>query len=182
LRGREQTIERYIVDLRRYACALLGSAAEADELVQDTLLRALARQHFWTRIRDMRAYLFTILHNAYIDRLTVTRRHRATVRLDDESPGEGAVLSEPAGQLLSLELGDVARAIAALPFEQREVVLLVGLEGMSYQAVADMLGVPIGTVMSRLSRGRAALHRMIEEGWDAAPTDAAPLNTGTRRP
>ncbi len=182
MRGRKQSIERYIVDLRRYACALLGSAAEADELVQDTLLRALARQHFWTRIRDMRAYLFTILHNAYIDRLTVSRRHRATVRLDDDgSAAERAALSEPAGQLLSLELGDVARAIAAMPFEQREVVLLVGLEGMSYQAVADMLDVPIGTVMSRLSRGRAALHRMIEEGWDAAPADAAPLNTGTRR-
>ena len=184
MRGRKQTIERYIIDLRRYACALLGSSAEADELVQDTLLRALARQHFWVRIRDMRAYLFTILHNAYIDRLTVTRRHRTTVRPDGGSGGEGAGLFEPAGQLLSLELGDVVRAIAAMPFEQRQVVLLVGLEGMSYQAVADILDVPVGTVMSRLSRGRAALHRMVEEGWETAPTNAsAPLNIGlTRRP
>ena len=185
MRRREQTIERHIVDLRRYACALLGSAAEADELVQESLLRALARQHFWTRIRDMRAYLFAILHNAYIDRLTVTNRRGVAVALDDGSASDRSGLSQPAGQLLSLELGDVARAITALPFEQREVVLLVGLEGMSYQAVADILDVPIGTVMSRLSRGRAALHRMVEEGWDSASTrrSAAPLNMSpTRRP
>jgi RNA polymerase sigma-70 factor, ECF subfamily len=180
LRRREQTIERYIVDLRRYACALLGSAAEADELVQDCLLRALARQHFWTRIRDMRAYLFAILHNAYIDRLTMMRRRGTAVALDDDNGSEECSgLSQPPGQLLSLELGDVVRAIAALPFEQREVVLLVGLEGMSYQAVADILDVPVGTVMSRLSRGRAALHHMVEEGWDAAsPRPTATPNTG----
>jgi RNA polymerase sigma-70 factor (ECF subfamily) len=185
LRRREQIIERYIVDLRRYACALLGSAGEADELVQECLLRALARQHFWTRIRDMRAYLFAILHNAYIDRLTTTRRHGTSVALDDSGEERHSRLAQPAGQLFSLELGDVVRAIAALPFEQREVVLLVGLEGMSYQAVADILDVPVGTVMSRLSRGRAALHHMVEEGWDAAlaTRPAAPLNMSqTRRP
>jgi RNA polymerase sigma-70 factor (ECF subfamily) len=185
LRRREQIIERYIIDLRRYACALLGSAAEADELVQESLLRALARQHFWTRIRDMRAYLFAILHNAYIDRLTVTSRRGTAVDLDEGAASQPSRLSQPAGQLLSLELGDVARAIAALPFEQREVVLLVGLEGMSYQAVADILDVPVGTVMSRLSRGRAALHRMVEEGWEAPVTrrPPAPLNIGPiRRP
>ncbi len=175
MRRRAQTIERYIVDLRRYACALLGSAAEADELVQESLLRALARQSFWTRIRDMRAYLFAILHNAYIDRLTITNRRGTTVGPDDVTADERSRLSQPAGQLLSLELGDVVRAIAALPFEQREVVLLVGLEGMSYQAVADILDVPIGTVMSRLSRGRSALHRMVEEGWETEGARKLPL-------
>lgn len=186
---REQTIERYIVDLRRYATALLGSTGEADELVQDCLLRALARQHFWTRIRDMRAYLFAILHNAYIDRLTTSRRRGAVVGLDGDKLQDGRAgevpsrLAQPAGQLVSLELGDVVRAIAALPFEQREVVLLVGLEGLSYQAVADIVGVPVGTVMSRLSRGRAALHQMVEEGWDAAPAQrpAAPSHIGRMR-
>jgi RNA polymerase sigma-70 factor, ECF subfamily len=183
LHRREQSIERYIVDLRRYACALLGSASEADELVQDCLLRALARQHFWTRIRDMRAYLFAILHNAYIDRLATARRRGTAVALDDGDGAEGrSRLSQPPGQLLSLELGDVVRAIAALPFEQREVVLLVGLEGMSYQAVADILDVPVGTVMSRLSRGRAALHQMVEDGGDAVPAGRpAPSNSGRIR-
>lgn len=180
---REQTIERYIVDLRRYACALLGSAGEADELVQDCLLRALARQHFWTRIRDMRAYLFAILHNAYIDRLTASRRRGTAVSLDRGDAGEIPRLAQPAGQLVALELDDVVRAIAALPFEQREVVLLVGLEGLSYQAVAHIVGVPVGTVMSRLSRGRAALHQMVEEGWDTAPArrPVASPNTGRIR-
>ncbi len=161
--GRDHGIERYIVDLRRYACALLGSPAEADELVQDCLLRALARQHFWTRIRDMRAYLFSILHNAHLDRLT-SRRRRPSVDIGEVQ----ARLSQPAGQLTSLELRDVVRAVAALPLEQREVVLLIGLEGMSYRQAADVLDVPVGTVMSRLSRGRAALHQMVEDGWPDA--------------
>lgn len=160
----EQAIERHIVDLRRYACALLGSATEADELVQECLLRALARQHVWTRIRDMRAYLFTILHNAHVDRLTSRRRQGPSVDVDEVQTR----LAQPAGQLVSLELRDVVRAVAALPFEQREVVLLIGLEGLSYRQAADILGVPVGTVMSRLSRGRAALHQMVEDGWPGA--------------
>lgn len=168
LRRREETIERYIVDLRRYACALLGSAAEADELVQETLVRALARQHFWTRIRDMRAYLLTILHNVHIDHL-MRRRRAADVPLDIS---ESAASQSP-GQLLPLELRDVVRAVGRLPLEQRTVLLLIGLEGLSYQAAAGILDVPVGTVMSRLSRARAALHHMLEEGWPAARPDAA---------
>jgi RNA polymerase sigma-70 factor (ECF subfamily) len=168
LSGRNDSIERHIADLRRYACALLGSAADADELVQETLVRALARQHFWTRIRDMRAYLFAILHNVHIDRLTRGHGRAAEVTLDEHQDG----LTEPAGQLLSLELRDVVRAVARLPFEQRAVLLLIALEGMSYQTAADVLDVPVGTVMSRLSRARAALHHMLEEGWPAARTDA----------
>lgn len=131
-------------------------------------MRALARQHFWTRIRDMRAYLFTILHNVHIDRLTRGRARLAEVALDEHQVG----LSEPAGQLLSLEVRDVVRAVARLPFEQRAVLLLIALEGMSYEAAADILDVPVGTVMSRLSRARAALHHMLEEGWPAARSGA----------
>lgn len=164
MKKRQECIERHIVDLRRYACALLGSSAEADELVQECLLRALARQHFWTRIRDMRAYLFTILHNVYVDGL----KHRSRRDRGDQLVDADGGPAQPAGQLLSLELRDVVRAVAALPLEQREVLLLVGLEGMSYQATAGILDVPVGTVMSRLSRARAALHRMVEEGWPAA--------------
>lgn len=159
---RDQDIERHIVDLRRYACALLGSAADAEDLVQETLLRALARHHVWTSIRDMRAYLFTILHNAHLDRLTTGRGASA-----DVDNGE-ARLAQPPGQLLSRELRDIVRAVAALPLEQREVVLLIGLEGMTYRQASDILDVPVGTVMSRLSRGRAALHQMVDKGLPAS--------------
>ena len=151
-------VERHITELRRYARALLGSHADADELVQETLLRALARQHFWTHIRDLRAYLFSILHNAYIDR--ISRRSRLEIDLDEALPS----LTQPPAQLATIELSDLVRAVKALPAEQREVVLLVGVHGMSYQKTADILDVPIGTVMSRLSRGRAALYRMTDGG------------------
>ena len=149
-------VERHITELRRYARALLGSHADADELVQETLLRALSRQHFWTHIRDLRAYLFSILHNAYIDR--VNRLRRAETDLDSVLPS----LAQAPAQLASIELSDLVRAVKSLPAEQREVVLLVGVHGMSYQKTAAILDVPIGTVMSRLSRGRAALYRMTE--------------------
>ena len=167
MQRRQEIIERHVVDLRRYACALLGSAADADELVQETLLRALARQHFWTRIRDMRAYLLTILHNVHIDR-SRRRSHAAEVPLDEREPA----LVQRAGQLLPLELRDVVRAVGLLPFDQRAVLLLVALEGVTYRAAAEILDIPVGTVMSRLSRARTALHHMIEEGSPAVRPDA----------
>ena len=154
----EQAIERHTPDLRRYARALLGDHVDAEDLVQECLVRALGRRGFWQRIRDPRAYLFTILHNVHVDR--IAGRHRAGVPV----PLDHVVmfLSHPAPQPQSLELRDMARALACLPVEQREVVLLIGLEGMSYQQAADTLNVPLGTVMSRLSRGRDALRRMME--------------------
>ncbi len=170
------SIERHIIELRRYARALMGDPIEADELVQETLLRALARQHFWTRIRDMRAYLFTILHNAFIDRLA-TRRRIADIHLEDLVP-------EPAqsgGQHAAVELRDLKRALKMLPVEQREAVLLIGLQGLAYQQAADVLGIPIGTVMSRLARGRAALHHMMEEGWPVIGQVGAAAALGPNR-
>ncbi len=160
--GQALRVERHITELRRYARALLGSHADADELVQEALVRALARQHFWSQIRDLRAYLFSILHNAYIDRFS--RRSGREIDLD-----AAPCLSQPASQMAALEFADLRRALKALPSEQREAVLLVGLHGMSYQKTAEILRVPIGTVMSRLSRGRAALHRMMEGGWADRP-------------
>ncbi len=123
-------------------------------------MRAAWLQHFWTRIRDLRAYLFTILHNAFVDRLKSPRR---TAEMDIEQ-----VLPYPAqagSQYAVVELRDLRRALKVLPAEQREVVLLIGLQGLSYRQAADVLGVPLGTVMSRLARGRAALHQLMEEGW-----------------
>ena len=153
-----EAIEIHIPDLRRYARALLGDHVDAEELVQECLVRALARRHFWPSIRDPRAYLFTILHNAYVDNLA--KRKRAGTHVDFDSVVTR--LSRPAPQPASLELRDLARALAELPDEQRETVLLVGLEGLSYQQTAEVLGVPIGTVMSRLSRGREFLRRSME--------------------
>lgn len=152
------TFERYIVDLRRYARALLGDPQDADELVQEALLRALARPQFWRRIKNVRAYLFAIMHNAYVDQMASRRRMGAPVALDQVVTR----LSEPAGQHASLELRDLSRALARLPDEQREVVLLVALEGLSYQETASALRIPLGTVMSRLSRGRESLRRMTD--------------------
>jgi DNA-directed RNA polymerase specialized sigma24 family protein len=103
-----QRVERHIVDLRRYAHALVGSSTEADELVQECLVRALARQYFWTRIRDLRAYLFSIMHNAYVDRLATQRRQGISVEIDEALPR----LSEPAAQVSSIELRDVAVLLA----------------------------------------------------------------------
>lgn len=154
----EQAIERHIADLRRYARALLGDMSEADDLVQECLVRALARPHFWQRIRDPRAYLFAILHNAHVDRLSSRRRAGDPIQLDHVV----TPLSHPAPQPASLELQDLARALTMLPSEQREIVLLIGLEGMSYQEAAEVVGIPLGTVMSRLSRGRESLRRMME--------------------
>jgi RNA polymerase sigma-70 factor, ECF subfamily len=166
----EKPIETHIAHLRRYARALLGNSADADDLVQESLVRALARPRFWQHVREPRAYLFAILHNAYVDRLASRRRAGGEpVQLDLVR----ARLGRPAPQPAAIELRDLDRALAALSPEQREAVLLVGLEGMTYQQVADIVHVPLGTVMSRLARGRESLRRMMEgEGCEGKPVIA----------
>ena len=153
----DTTVLQHIPGLRRYARALAGNTAEADDLVQECLSRALARRETAVEIRDLRAYLFTILHNAHIDRLSERRRWSYTV---PEEVLEN-LLARPAPQHGQLELYDLADALERLPEEQRQAVLLVGYEGLAYKDAAEALDVPIGTVMSRLSRGREALRRMM---------------------
>ncbi|NUZ04504.1 RNA polymerase sigma factor [Piscinibacter koreensis] len=143
--------------LRRYARALAGRREDADDLVQDTLERAWAQPHLWRAVADMRAWLFGIMHNAHVD--GVRRRRVATVPLDADDGPEPQAPAAPHDRLLLL---DLQSALAALPIEQREVLLLVGLEDMSYADAARTLGVPIGTVMSRLSRGRERLRALME--------------------
>ena len=133
--------------LRRYARALVGDRSSADDLVQDTLERAWARLHLWQRGTDLRAWLFTVMHNVHANR---ARAFRAHSEFDEGAPEAGF---KPAEDGL-LELRDLERALAALPVEQREVLLLVALEEMSYAETASTLGIPSGTVMSRLSRAR----------------------------
>ncbi|MGH6968308.1 MAG: RNA polymerase sigma factor [Stellaceae bacterium] len=176
----EQSVRQYTADLRRYARALVGRAGEADELVQECLVRAIARARLWSHIRDPRAYLFAIMHNAYVDWLAGRRRQRRYVELQ-LAVGAGAACAET--QTATVELKDIERALPHLPAEQREVVLLVGLEGMSYQQAAESLSVPIGTVMSRLSRGREALRRLTEgkDRLPAPPSRLLPVRRGHLR-
>ena len=151
------SIEAEIPRLRRYARALARDVAGADDLVQDCLARALEKLHLWQEGTDLRAWLFTILHNQYVNQVRRAVREGAAVGLSETEP----MLAQAPHQGKSLELRDLERAIAKLPDEQRSVVLLVGLEGMRYEEVAEILDIPIGTVRSRLSRGREALRRLI---------------------
>ena len=146
--------------LRRYALLLVGDTHDAHDLVQEALARVLARTRSWTRVRDLRSYLFTTLHHVFIDAMRRRRHLSQTVEVDAIVDR----LAVPAGQLDRLVWRDFVRALATIPTEQREVVLLVGVEGMSYAEAARVLEVPIGTVMSRLSRGREALRRLTQRG------------------
>lgn len=146
----------HVTALRRYALLLVGNGNDADDAVQETLTRVLARTRGWHSIGDLRAYLFSTLHNVFID--TVRRDKRIVT--DTDSDDILASLVSPANQQKRLELRDTIDALEKLPAEQREVVLLVGLEGLSYLETAKTLGIPVGTVMSRLSRGREALRQM----------------------
>jgi RNA polymerase sigma-70 factor (ECF subfamily) len=155
-----QRIGAELPGLRRYARALVRDVVEADDLVQECLTRALAKLHLWRDGTNLRAWLFTILHNQYVNRVRRGIRTGITVELDDTWPP----LSRPATQEKRLELRDLDRALGQLPAEQRTVILLVGLEGMPYCDAAAALGIPIGTVRSRLSRGRTALRALMGLG------------------
>jgi RNA polymerase sigma-70 factor (ECF subfamily) len=147
--------------LRRYARALTGRADAADDLVQDTLQRALEKWRLWQRERDLRPWLFSIMHNLHVDGRR--RDHRVDFRDDDDLP----LPVQRAEQQDGLELRDLERALALLPVDQREVLLLVGLEELSYAEVARALQIPQGTVMSRLSRARIRLKALL--AGEAAP-------------
>jgi RNA polymerase sigma factor (sigma-70 family) len=150
-------IEAEIPRLRRYARALTRDVAAADDLVQDCLTRALGKLHLWQKGTDLRAWLFTILHNQYVNYVRRSVREGAAVGLSDSEP----LLTRGPQQGQRLELRDLERAIAKLPEEQQSAILLVGLEGMRYEEVAAVLGVPVGTIRSRLSRGREALRKLV---------------------
>jgi RNA polymerase sigma-70 factor (ECF subfamily) len=146
-------LEPLIPALRRFARALSRDAETADDLVQDTLLRALRAEHLFHG-GDLRTWLFTILLNLDRNRRRgLSRRPTLTVIEDADPPAEPG--SDGTGR-------DIERGLALLPAEQREVLLLVTLEGMSYREAADVQGVPIGTVMSRLSRARTALRAHVD--------------------
>jgi len=145
-------VETCVPALRRYARALTRSADLADDLVQDCLERAIARRRLFRPPGPVRAWLFTILLNLHRNALRQTKRRGQQV--DIESVPE---FSTPASQPGHVALAELVRAIETLPPEQREALLLVTLEGIPYAEAAGIIGVPIGTLMSRLGRARAAL-------------------------
>lgn len=160
-----QAILAEIPRLRRYARALLGDRAAADDLVQDTLERAWSRVGQWRPGSDLRAWLFGIMHNLRIDQLR--RVVPPTRPLEDDDCDALAVAPT---QTDGLDLRDLEAALHRLPAEQREVIVMVALEDMSYAQVAAILDVPAGTVMSRLARGRERLRQLMTQAEDVPAT------------
>lgn len=149
--------------LMRYACALLRDRREAEDLVHDCIVKALANLSNWRDGDNPRKWLFTILHNVHIDRIRTHARRPRMVPLEDEHGGVG-----PVRQSEDVTVAEIDRALAALPLEQRQCVLLIGLEGAGYAEAAEMLGIPVGTVMSRLSRGRERLRELLDRPGERA--------------
>jgi RNA polymerase sigma-70 factor, ECF subfamily len=159
-------MEHEIPRLRRYARALTRDSVRADDLVQDTLMRGLAKSHLWQAGTDIRAWLFTIMHNQYVN----DRRRAAREDANDDVDQIAPKLAATADPTALRQLKELDRALGQLSRGQREVVLLVGLEGMSYDEAAKILRVPIGTIRSRLSRGREVLRFLL--GIDEDTTGA----------
>lgn len=155
-------IEQQIPALRRYAYALLRDRDRADDLVQDTLERALTHRASRRDDGDLRAWLFAIQRNLYISAHRRRARWGTPMALD-----EAELPSVAARQEGALEMRDVLSALDQLPEEQRSLLLLVGVEDFSYEEAARILGMPMGTVMSRLSRGRQRLRTLLETGKTA---------------
>jgi RNA polymerase sigma-70 factor, ECF subfamily len=158
-------IEAHIPGLRRFACGLLrGDREGADDLVQDCLERALSRWHLHRAEGNLRGWLYTILYNRFLS--DQQRRKRQGVHDPLTEAVETELPQIRGGQDQALEHRDLLRAFATLPEEQRSVLLLVAVEELSYEEAARVLGVPIGTVMSRLSRGRERLRRFFSGDSD----------------
>jgi RNA polymerase sigma-70 factor (ECF subfamily) len=153
VRTRPDLIE-HLPRLRRYARALTGDINRADDLVQDTLERALAKLDLWQPGSDLRAWLFTLMHNLFVNQIRIKRPQETVMEEALDEPVSG-------GQMEALAARDIHAALARLPEEQREVLLLVGLEQFGYAEAAQVLGVPTGTVMSRLSRARERMRQML---------------------
>ena len=174
-------LESEIPRLRRYAFALTRNMSRADDLVQDTLVRAIAKQTSWQCGTNLRAWLFTIMHNQNVNGLRRCARESITVAINDAGPFLTAATDDPTA---ALSLRDLDRALAQIPEERAQVILLIGLEGTSYEEAATILDVPIGTIRSRLSRGRQSLRTLmnLRDGTEAVNGAAAMSTVPKRRP
>ena len=156
--------------LRRYARALTGDAWAADDLVQDTLERAWAKWQLWVVGSDLRAWLFTLMHNIYLNQRRAAKVALNSVSIDDVEAELHATAPASDDPL------DLSRCLQRLPADQRAVLLLVALEDMSYEDAAKVLSIPMGTVMSRLSRARSRLRELMAGGQ---PTSQRAVETQT---
>jgi RNA polymerase sigma-70 factor (ECF subfamily) len=156
-RGMIEALPEHVAALRRYALALTGSRFEAEDLVQETLTRAIAAASGFRKGGNLRGWLFTIMHNAFVS--GVRARRAAEREMGDHLPEP----SQAPTQLHRLEVRDVLARLARLPEAQRAALVLIALEDFSYSEAARVLGVPLGTLMSRLARGREALRRAMSE-------------------
>ncbi|MBZ0224920.1 MAG: RNA polymerase sigma factor [Comamonas sp.] len=169
------SVLEHLPALRRYARVLTGDAWAADDLVQDTLERACGKWRLWLPGSDLRAWLFTLMHRVFLNQRRDGASHARVMSLDDaqdDLPGAARDLDSAI---------DLQRCLLRLPEEQRTVLLLVTLEDLSYADVAGMLGVPMGTVMSRLSRARGRLRELMGRDLPAQPPASATV-TPLRRP
>jgi RNA polymerase sigma factor (sigma-70 family) len=167
-------IEPLIPALRRYAHGLMRDRATADDLVQDCLERAISRWHQRREGNDPRSWIFTILHNLAINRMRQKQRRGPHIPLEDAD--EGSLALAPS-QEEGLRHDDLMRALDGLPEDQRVLLLLISVEDLSYAEAANVLNIPIGTVMSRLARARERLRRAVE----GEPNGVAALGTHLRR-
>ncbi len=146
--------------LRRFARGLCGDASLADDLVQDCLERAIKKQHLYDTTRPLRAWLYTMLRNIFVSQWRRSSQLGIMADVDDLGNQEPSMAPQ---QEQNLSIALITQALDKLPHQQREILLMISLEELSYKEAADIIGVPIGTIMSRLSRARNALHHLLEE-------------------
>jgi RNA polymerase sigma factor (sigma-70 family) len=157
-----ERLHEQIAALRRYALVLTRNRDDAEDLVQECLTKAIAAAHTWKPEHDLRVWLFRILHNTHVSDLR-KRQVRQNARLDLPDP------VVEADQARRVEVQQVLDALERLPDAQRQPIVLVALEEMSYADAAKALGVPLGTLYSRLGRGREALRRIVDGARTKAP-------------
>jgi RNA polymerase sigma-70 factor (ECF subfamily) len=153
----ERQVEHYLPRLRRYAKMLTRDRVNAEDLVQTCLARAFAKQELWEAGTDLRAWLFTIMHHSHVNNVRRAIREHTYAELG--RPWAALASPDPGARL---ELRDVGRVLANLPAHQHRVLMLVGVNGLDYAAAAAVLGVPTGTVRSRLGRARETLRRELD--------------------
>lgn len=161
-------LEQEIPALRRYARYLVRDAERADDLVQDCLERAFAKRFLWRKPESFRPWLFALLRNLHLNQVRWWSRRPAEVPIETAAP----LAAHPAAQIDRVMAGEILAALEGLDPDQREVLVLIAVEGLQYREAAGVLGVPVGTVMSRLSRGRERMRKALEGD---APSGAASL-------
>lgn len=155
-----ERLTEHVIRLRRYALVLCRERDDAEELVQECLAKALASADTFRRDADLRAWLFGILHATYVGS---ARRFQRRVRAAEAVAAADPDIVPPA-QIQRSELAAALRALAQLPEEQRQVLALIVIEGMTYEEAADILAIPVATVMARLGRGRERLRQLMGDG------------------